>query len=165
MASPCCEGNAQAPKETAGNFGYRKMKRVRKGEETPFVRNALIDCRFVVPANTGIPEIESVSDNPTSAFAWLGEQRVHSRRPPGIGPHRGHPLASRLFATFRPRISVVQDSSAQSPPVGTVLTFVGRLNCRLLDLKNRFSSYGRITHDVQNGFFKLFYANGKFFKP
>ena len=67
MASPCCEANAQKPEKAAENFRYRKMESVQKGEGTLFVRDALIGCRLIIPANAKIQEIDGVSKNRTSA--------------------------------------------------------------------------------------------------
>ena len=44
-------------------------------------------------------------------------------------------------------------------------TFARRLNSRLSENQVSFSLSGRVTHDAQKGFFKLFNANGKYFKP
>ena len=51
---------------------------------------------------------------------------------------------------------------ASSRPVPT---FARRLNSRLSENQVSFSLSGRVTHDAQKGFFKLFNANGKYFKP
>ena len=66
----------------------------------------------------------------------------------------------RFACTSRSSTTVRLIASSRPLP-----TFARRLNSRLSENQVSFSLSGRVTHDAQKGFFKLFNANGKYFKP
>jgi hypothetical protein len=59
--------------------------------------------------------------------------------PPDDGPLRHHPSDGCSLALLRLRIYVVHDCPVQSPPAGTMPTWVVLLYSRFFELQNRFS--------------------------